>query len=564
MDWQSGLLIAYRGIGLHYQRKGAFLEAAYYFQKGLLIAEKTNDRNYRIETYKSLGAAYSAAGDFKRSMDALKAAEKIAIRFGKEAYISVANEIGNTHFSAKEFLLAKGRYLQCIRLNVPIDSARQCWFLINLAGTYQALHLYDLAIGTYSELFRYDKYLTREDRIVSMANFGRLYNSLGNPNKALRLAQTAERYVQGKEGHYTLQLLYRTLAEALKAKGEWRKAYEAQARSYQYRDSMLSQDQRQRLEAVKVGYESEKRRADLEIVREEMNLQREQNTLLWAGTIVCALMGSVVLFFYIQVRKKRAQIERQKNEISVLNGFLEERIEQRTAELQRANLELAYKNKDIQEALLTGQTLERQRVAAELHDNLGGTLTAIQWYLDAMAIRSEPGRGGNNYVELNGMVSRAYSEVRLLAHHMMPEVLQKEGLENALQQLSVPINQSDRLKLSLKIDEVSQNLSTKQRFELYSIALELCTNVLKHSHATHALLELYRFENEVILRVSDNGIGITSENRAKRNGFQEHHGAGRIDCGEIHGSLGSERRKQFPGYGTYAGSVTGIGGKFRS
>ena len=519
--WVRESLLAYRGLGLHYQHKGSFLEAAYYFQKGLLLSEKANDRQYQIETLLSLGSAYAVASDFKRSLQSLNIAMEKAEHFNKKLYLTSINEIGNTYYLARDFPNAHQAYLKCLRLNVPIDSTQQCWFLINLAGTYQELKVPKKSMETYKQLFKYGKFLSKEDSIVSLSRLGQLYNDIGNTRVAIRLANSAMKRSTGNESYYSRSLIYETLAEASRINHDWVGAYNYQSQFHQYRDSLLSQEQRQRLEGVKVGYESEKRRSKLEFLSEEMRIQERLNSLLWMGLILFALLGTIILFFYILVRKKRKQIENQRNEISVLNSYLEKRIEEGTIELQQANRELILKNTDIKNALIKGQTIERQRVASELHDNLGGTLTAIQWYLDAMLLDNDHQIPlSENYTELQSMIGRAYSEVRLLAHHMIPESLEKDGLEEALAQLAVPINKSKQLSLRLEINPVGKHLNGQQQFELYNIALELCTNILKHSHASEALMKLERSDTIVTLTISDNGIGMDPNIETKNMGHR--------------------------------------------
>jgi|GEM_PF-5424793 len=519
--WVRESLTAYRGMGLHYQRKGAFLEAAYYFQKGLLLSEQVKDIRYQIETYVSLGTAYSVAGDFAKSIQSLDSAAVKAQNFDQKLHLTSINEIGNTYYSAGNFGKALEEYQRCIKLNNPIDSIQQCWFLINVAGAYRELKNPEKSMATYKELFRYGRYLTKEDSIVALSRLGQLYIQVGKVGVALRLGNLAKDLSAGNESYYSKSILYKTLAEANRSNHQWVKAYTYQGLFHQYRDSLLSQEQRQRLEAVKVGYENEKRRTELEHLGEEMKTQSQLNLLLWTGMTLFAIFSAVIMFFYFQLRKKRMQIEKQRNEISVLNSYLEKRVQQGTSDLQQANRELIRKNNDIGEALLKGQTIERQRVASELHDNLGGTLTAIQWYLDAMLFNDDDKAGlSENYGELQTMISRAYTEVRLLSHHMMPEVLQKDGLEVALEQLAIPINKSKRLNLVLEMAPVGVLLNSQQQFELYNIALELCTNILKHSHASEALLKLESTVHEVILTISDNGIGIGTEMQAKSMGHR--------------------------------------------
>lgn len=231
------------------------------------------------------------------------------------------------------------------------------------------------------------------------------------------------------------------------------------------------------------------------------------------------LGGALVVTNYL-LRKRRREIERQRNEIAELNDSLEQRVTERTAELQRVNTELLRKNREIEEALLRGQTLERKRVASELHDNLGGTLTAIRWRMESLKTDELNEVERQIYQELHQMITRAYSEVRLLSHHMMPEILEKEGLETALRELAVPINKSKRLTLTVDAEQVSHLLDPRHQLELYSVVLELLTNILKHARATQAEVRLGQDESGLFVRVTDNGVGMAADQVAAGMGMK--------------------------------------------
>jgi signal transduction histidine kinase len=518
-DWDKGRLEAYQGMGSHYKKKGSFLEATYYYQKGLSLSEQVNDVLYQIKCYQSLGVAYSDAGDMSRSLNAHQTASDLAKAFDRKLYMASLNEIGNVYYHAKNYSKALGYYLRCLKENQPIDSTRQCWFLLNAAGAYQELGDVRSSFKTYEELFKLGKFLTKEDSTLAYAKLGQLYNQIGNPDQGLYYGLAADRIVDVK-GFYSKSLVSKTLSELYKTKANWEKAYFHLSKFQAYRDTVLSQEQRQRIEGVKVGYESEKRRIRLKFQDSTIASQKRANRFLIGGITLVGLLGCTILFFNLLLRRKGHEIELQKNEVSKLNNTLELRVEERTNELTLANRELVRKNKEIQQALLKGQTLERQRVATELHDNLGGTLTAIQWYMDSLLLSDDQSfKHTPGYVDIYEMITRAYGEVRLLAHHMMPEVLEREGLERALHELAAPINKSNRLKLIVMTKPVGSFLNLKEKFELYSIALELSTNILKHAFASEAQISLEKINDDVVMTVEDNGIGISSKIQTNRMGL---------------------------------------------
>ena len=142
--------------------------------------------------------------------------------------------------------------------------------------------------------------------------------------------------------------------------------------------------------------------------------------------------------------------------------------------------------------MLKGQTTERQRVAAKVHDNLGSTLASIQWSLQAI----DKSKMDNTELEVHQNLKikcfeKAYNDVRFLAHNLLPEEFEKQGLVSSLKYFVRKLNQNSVIKFELDIHENLGRFDKKIEFELYSICLELVTNILKHStKATEAKIRV--------------------------------------------------------------------------
>ncbi len=184
-------------------------------------------------------------------------------------------------------------------------------------------------------------------------------------------------------------------------------------------------------------------------------------------------------------------------------------IERLSSEKQDA---LKKQNIELQAALLQGQTIERKRVAADLHDNLGSTLSALWLSVDMIDKSKMNEEETAIHQNLRQNLEKAYNDVRLLSHNLLPEELEKQGLSAALHYFIRKINQNSSIKFYLQIDERLGKLDKKIEFELYSICLELVNNIIKHSKATKAKIEISKTENQIKLTVEDNGIGIFENN----------------------------------------------------
>jgi signal transduction histidine kinase len=297
----------------------------------------------------------------------------------------------------------------------------------------------------------------------------------------------------------------------------------------------LTEVERLRTEAVRQQYAGEARTALLERSLENGRLRAatERGQLQQQARIAglnrdiarqyltrTLLVGGVLLLmaFVLLLYRQNRLAARQQLEIERLNTGLEGKVRARTTELETANAQLRAKNQEIEEALLRGQTQERRRVAADLHDNLGGTLIAIKNSLLTLNPARLTSREQGIYHNLHGMIRGAYTEVRHLSHNLQPEELEKHGLAEAVQRLVTRLNLTQPIRFDLCLTELP-HLSKSTEFHLYSICLELCTNVLRHSQATLASVVFETAGSDLVLTVDDNGQGMT-DSEASGMGLQ--------------------------------------------
>jgi signal transduction histidine kinase len=236
------------------------------------------------------------------------------------------------------------------------------------------------------------------------------------------------------------------------------------------------------------------------------DVERKQQTqrFLWFGL---GMLGLLLFSLALNFRN----IQKRKKETELLNEQLEEKVKIRTAELQKSYDE-------IKEAMQRGQTIERKRMAADLHDNLGSLLTAINISLDNINPEQLTEREQKIYTNVLLMSENAYAEIRILSHNLMPEELDKEGLENALRTMIKKININQKICFELIISKLTNKNKTID-LNIYAICLELIQNIIKHSKATEAKILLFEKANMLWLEVLDNGRGI-NENIEKGIGFK--------------------------------------------
>ncbi|GAB3639595.1 hypothetical protein GCM10027423_02310 [Spirosoma arcticum] len=195
-------------------------------------------------------------------------------------------------------------------------------------------------------------------------------------------------------------------------------------------------------------------------------------------------------------------------------------LEVKLSEVQQLSEEkqntLIKQNAELKAALLQGQTLERQRVAADLHDNLGTTLTALHWSLDAIDKTKLSPAEQAVYATISQQLGQAYTDVRLLSHNLLPDKLAKQGLRVALCHLIDKMNRNTPVHFQLTGSDNLPRLDQQTEFELYSICLELLNNTIKHAHASEGFIELTQANGMLYMTVGDNGTGVANQRKDGR------------------------------------------------
>jgi two-component system, NarL family, sensor histidine kinase UhpB len=155
---------------------------------------------------------------------------------------------------------------------------------------------------------------------------------------------------------------------------------------------------------------------------------------------------------------------------------------------------------------LQAQEGERARVARELHDEVGQTLTAVA--LRAEQAAADPSKQPAALGEITDTVLRSLEDVKRIGRELRPEALDDLGLINALIALCSRVGRQSRMRVRRSLDGDLPTLSDEVELVIYRVAQEALTNALRHAEATEASVSLSRSGGEVILTVADNGRGL--------------------------------------------------------
>jgi signal transduction histidine kinase len=158
--------------------------------------------------------------------------------------------------------------------------------------------------------------------------------------------------------------------------------------------------------------------------------------------------------------------------------------------------------------VVSGQEVERQRLARELHDETGQALTSILLGLKAVEEASGPEERRAAADELRELVVGTLQDVRRLAVELRPKALDDFGLVAALERLVETFSQSTGIEVQLEARLGEERLSEELETTLYRTLQEALTNVVKHAHARNVSILLVRRGRKVTAVIEDDGDGF--------------------------------------------------------
>lgn len=147
---------------------------------------------------------------------------------------------------------------------------------------------------------------------------------------------------------------------------------------------------------------------------------------------------------------------------------------------------------------------ERARIAGDLHDDLGASLSAIKLKLQCLKLESEK---DNSFISDAGRyIDEAMLKLKRIAFNMLPTVLERRGLQQALAELLNIVSQS--IPVNVRFQYNCPAIANETAIHMYRIVQEALNNMVKHSAAHTVAVSVKQLNGTITLRVTDNGQGF--------------------------------------------------------
>ena len=217
-------------------------------------------------------------------------------------------------------------------------------------------------------------------------------------------------------------------------------------------------------------------------------------------------IGAVVLEV---TARKRAEIALQE-----AYGELARRVQERTQQVQKTQKELF----NLSRHLIRAQEEERRRIALELHDQLGQDLALLSIEIEQLNQKA-PQFQAKQLQKLTTLATKVASQVQTLSHQLHPSTLTHLGLVAASRSLCQEVSESSDIQIDFSHSDVSRSIPQDVSTCLFRVLQESLTNVVKHSGAKTAQVELAGSPSEIQLQILDSGVGFDPRSTGSRGGL---------------------------------------------
>jgi len=409
---------------------------------------------------------------------------------------------GAYHYALANYDTARYYYLAYLKAREPlglIGWQRKASCYVNIAETYldernatEAMRNLQKA----KEIFRsplaapYSQYY---DCFTDL-KLAQAYEIQGKHAQCIELLESTLIRLSGTSDRLNMNIVdaYKIASMAYESVGNYEKALFYKNLFITRHDSLLKKENLDMINGMEVRYrmvEKDKELAESKLAVESARKKVEKRNLLVGIILTLMAFGGALAFVW-----KRKNEHKQRLQLAKLDNM------HRNMEIERLN------------ATLAGEEMERNRIARELHDGVGGLLSAAKMNLELFEKKTHD----IDKADLNegiSLLQEASSELRKTAHNLMPEILMHEGLPKAIQNYCASLSGKNSPVIQVQVLGNLQKLAPHFEFSIYRIVQELVHNMVRHSQATEGLVDLnYREDGGVDLTIEDNGIGLQTLN----------------------------------------------------
>lgn len=440
-------------------------EAASYLKKYFDYAVKNDDKKRLIEAYMGYASQNINPSEY----------EKALMYYDKA--IAVCEKIKDT-FSLARINNNKGIIISNFHNN--LDSARIF----------------------YKKSLKFYVLLNYKEKVFeARSNIGNSFIKGENYKEALKWFHQADSISIVNNKNKLRRNLYGLMAYSYEKNNDYKKAYAYLEQFLKYKNEVDVTKQNIAISDIQTKYQT----AEKELENSELRADKKRQQLILLGVLGTFIAFLIVGFLsYMNLQRKRELAEKEK-------------------ELGRQKVMALIKEQELRsmDAMIEGQEKERKRIAEDLHDNLGSKLAVLKLQFDSFVDLAEEKKDFIQIERLKktgNLLDDTYNTVRSMSHVENEEgIISKHGLVESVKVLAENISMAN--KTEIQVIDFGLDIPINRVIEIgvFRIIQELVTNIVKHSNANKATIDLTLFDDVLGVIVADDGVGFDIDVKKKTN-----------------------------------------------
>jgi signal transduction histidine kinase len=352
-------------------------------------------------------------------------------------------------------------------------------------------------------LFYLEKAKSLAEEIKDYSSLFFINNSLASyyakkedDKKAIELYEVSlDKYLKYADGNQTADL-YWVLSGAYYNNKQYKEGFNIQEKLLFLKDSLFDIEKNKAFEKLQTEYEVEKKEDQIAFLEKEQQLKTKEQKLTYSiGGLL--LVASILLIFIYRNKVKSQKIIRKQEQLLYAQ--------------EKEQLKQSQKIEQI-ESYIKGQEQEKNRIAIELHDGVGGELSGIKHFVSSLPTDEKTD-------QLSKDIASVSKEIRLLAHSLSASFGIQQPFKNLLATLKQRYKNHFKFEISIFPEDEIDTITDEKKLFLYRSIQEMVTNIYKHANASLVSISL-TIANEITLIVEDNGTGFNPNTTPNGIGLQ--------------------------------------------
>ncbi|WP_282086319.1 sensor histidine kinase [Aquimarina algiphila] len=371
-----------------------------------------------------------------------------------------------------------------------------------------AIYYFNKATEKYNKVSDLD--IEKEEKLFGIYNnLGVAYNYSNQPKIALQYFEKANKYKIPKNSFLKKSYLYLAIAETHKNLKNFDSAYHYISKEKEALKQFNEYEIALKLNEIETKYqtvEKEKRIVQLLNTNLKTEASRIRNRNFLIGSISILIVGFIIALLIYKNTRRKQRIAEQERQIEI----------QKTEKLLKDQELTAI------DAMISGQEKERQRLANELHDNLGSTLATVKLHFQHLAKNRNNSKIENLeelYAKTDHLLEEAYQKVRTIAHEKNSGVMANQGLLPAIKKFAKKASNGDALQIVVQDYGLEERLDNALEISIFRMIQELITNIIKHANATEVHISLTNHDSLLNIIIEDNGKGFDTKVISQKDGM---------------------------------------------